>query len=107
MNDTTSMNVSRQTVSQRHQEIGLLERSLKKKLLVNAKNRKKRLSLQTSMLSGPMKNWATVFFRDENKFNLFSNNDNNFVRRRESEKISVKCTVVAIQDEPLPYGTIS
>ena len=45
MNDSTGMNVSRQTASRRLQEIGLFARSPQKKPLVRAKTMKRRLDV--------------------------------------------------------------
>ena len=70
MNSSSCVNVSRQTVSRRLQEIGLFNRTPRKKPLVSSKN-KKRLEFANSYVIWTYENWAKVFFSDECKFNLF------------------------------------
>ena len=72
MNSTSCVNVSRQTVSRRMQEIGLFNRTSRKKSLVSSKN-KKRLEFANRYVIWIYENWAKVFFSDESKFNLFGN----------------------------------
>ena len=91
MNRTSCVNVSRQTVSRRLQEIGLFNRTPRKKPLVSSKN-KKRLEFANSYVIWTYENWAKVFFSDKNKFNLFGNDGKNNVKRRIGEKLSAKCT---------------
>ena len=71
MNSTSCVNVSRQTVSRRLQEIGLFNRTPRKKPLVCSKN--KRLEFVNRYVIWTYENWAKVFFSDESKFNLFGN----------------------------------
>ena len=93
MNSTSCVNVSRQTVSRRLQEIGLFNRIPRKKPLVSSKNKKKRLEFANRYVIWTYENWAKVFFSDENKFNLFGNDGKkNNVKRRISERLSAKCT---------------
>ena len=74
MNSTSCVNVSRQTISRRLQEIGLFNRTPMKKPLVSLKNnKKKRLEFANRYVIWTYENWAKVFFSDENKFNLFGN----------------------------------
>ena len=73
MNSTSCVNVSRQTVSRRLQEIGLFNRPPRKKPLVNSKNKKKRLEFANRYVIWTYENWAKVFFSDESKFNSFGN----------------------------------
>ena len=73
MNSTSCVNVSRQTVSRRLQEIGLFNRTPRKKPLVSSKNKKKRLEFANRYVIWTYENWAKVFFSDESKFNLFGN----------------------------------
>ena len=87
MNSTSCVNVSRQTVSRRLQEIGLFNRTPRKKPLVSLKNKKKRLEFANRYV-----NWAKVFFSAESKFNLFGNDGKNNVKRRIGERLSAKCT---------------
>ena len=83
MNDTISMNVSRQTVSWRLQEI---ERSLQKKTILSKKNRSEFANKHAIW------SYGKLFFSDESKYNFFCNDGKNFVRRHESEKLNVMCT---------------
>ena len=92
MNSTSCVNVSRQTVSRRLQEIGLFNRTPRKKPLVSSKNKKKRLEFANRYVIWTYENWAKVFFSDESKFNLFGNDGKNIVKRRIGEKLSAKCT---------------
>ena len=87
MNSTSCVNVSRQTVSRRLQEIGLFNRTPRKKPLVSSKNKKKRLEFANRYVIWTYENWAKVFFSDESKFNLFGN-----VKRLIGERLSAKCT---------------
>ena len=91
MNSTSCVNVSRQTVSRRLQEIGLFNQTPRKKPLVSSKN-KKRLEFANSYVIWTYENWAKVFFSDESKFNLFGNDGKSSVKRRIGEKLSAKCT---------------
>ena len=90
MNSTSCVNVSRQTVSRRLQEIGLFNRTPRKKPLVSLK--KKRLEFPNRYVIWTYENWAKVFFSDESKFNLFGNDRKNNVKRRIGERLSAKCT---------------
>ena len=92
MNSTSCVNVSRQTVSRRLQEIGLFNRTPWKKPLVSSKNKKKRLEFANRYVIWTYENWAKVFFSDESKFNLFGNDGKNNVKRRIGERLSAKCT---------------
>ena len=74
--------MSRQTVSRRIQEIGLFNRTPRKKPLVSSKNKKKRLEFANRYVIWTYENWAKVFFSDESKFNLFGNDGKNNVKRR-------------------------
>ena len=90
MNSTSYVNVSRQTVSRRLQEIGMFNRTPRKKPLVSSKN--KRLEFANRYVIWTYENWAKVFFSDESKFNLFGNNGKNNVKRCIGERLSAKCT---------------
>ena len=92
MNSTSCVNVSRQTVSRRLQEIGLFNRTPRKKPLVCSKNKKKRLEFANRYVIWTYENWAKVFFSDERTFNLFGNNGKNNVKRRIGERLSAKYT---------------
>ena len=92
MNSTSCVNVSRQTVSRRLQEIGLFNRTPRKEPLVSSKNKKKRLEFANRYVIWTYENWAKVFFRDESKFDLFGNDGKNHVKRRIGERLSAKCT---------------
>ena len=72
MNSTSCVNVSRQIVSRRLQEIGLFNRTPRKKPLVSSKN-KKRLEFTNRYVIWTYENWSKVFFSDESKFDLFGN----------------------------------
>ena len=72
MNSTSCVNLSRQTVSRRLLEIGLFNRTPRKKPLVSSKN-KKRLEFANKYVIWTYENWTKVFFSDESKFNLFGN----------------------------------
>ena len=91
MNSTPCVNVSRQTVSRQLQEIGLFNRTPRKKPLVSSKN-KKRLEFANRYVIWTYENWAKVFFSDESKFNLFGNEGKNNGKRRIGERLSAKCT---------------
>ena len=73
MNSTSCVNVSRQTLSRRLQEIGLFNRTPRKKPLISSKNKKKRLEFANRYVIWTYENWGKVFFSDESKFNLFGN----------------------------------
>ena len=91
MNSTLCVNVSRQIVFRRLQEIGLFNRTPRKKPLVGSKN-KKRVEFANRYVIWTHENWAKLFFSDESKFNSFGNDGKNNVKRRISERLSVKCT---------------
>ena len=91
MNSTSCVNVSRQTVSRRLQEIGLFNRIPRKKPLVSSKNKKKRFEFANRYVIWTYENWAKVFFSNESKFNLFGNDGKNNVKRR-IQRLSAKCT---------------
>ena len=73
MNSISCVNVPRQTVSRLLQEIGLFNRTPRKKPLVSSKKKKKRLEFANRYVIWTYENWAKVFFSDESKFNLFGN----------------------------------
>ena len=85
MNSTSCVNASRQTVSRRLQEIGMFNRTPRKKPLVSSKN-KKRLEFANRYVIWTYENWAKVFFSDESKFSLFGNDGKNNVKRRIGER---------------------
>ena len=89
---TSCVNVSRQTVSRRLQEIGLFNRTPRKKSLVSSKNKKKRLEFANRYVIWTYENWAKVFFSDESKFNLFGNDGKSNAKRCIGERLSAKCT---------------
>ena len=89
MNNTSFVNVSKQTVSRRLQEIGQFNRTPKKKPLVSSK---KRLEFANRYVIWTYENWAKVIFSDESKFNLFGNDGKNNVKRRIGERLSATCT---------------
>ena len=93
MNTTSCVNVSRQIVSRRLQEIGLFNRTPRKKPLVSSKN-KKRLEFANGYVIWTYENWVKVFFSDESKFNLFGNDrkKKNNAKRRIGERLSAKCS---------------
>ena len=91
MNSTSYVNVSRQTVSRRLQEIGLFNRTPTKKPLVSSKNKKKRLEFANRYVIWTYENWAKVFFSDENKFNLFGNDGKK--QCKETYWWKIKCKV--------------
>ena len=66
MNSTSCVNVSIQTVSRRLQEIGLFNRTPRKKSLVSSKN-KKRLEFANRYVIWTYENLAKVYFSDESK----------------------------------------
>ena len=100
MNRTSCVNASRQTVSRRLQEIGLFNRTLRKKPLVSSKNKKKRLEFANRYVIWTYENWAKVFFSDESKFNSFVNDGKkNNVKRRIDERLSAKCTKKTVKFE--------
>ena len=84
--------VSRQTVFKRLQEIGLFNRTPRKKPLVSSKNKKKRLEFSNRYVIWTYENWAKVFFSEESKFNFFGNDGKINVKRRIGERLSAKCT---------------
>ena len=92
MNSTSGVNVSRQTISRRLQEIGLFNRNPRKKPLFSSKNMNKRLDFAEKYVIWTYENWVKVFFSDESKFNLFGNDGKNNVKRRIGERLSAKCT---------------
>ena len=92
MNSTSCVNVSRQTVSRRLQEIRLFNQTPKKKPLVSSKNNNKRLEFASRYVIWTNENWAKVFFSDKSNFNLFGNTGKNNVKRRVGERLSAKCT---------------
>ena len=99
MNSTSCVNVTRQTVSRRLQEIGLFNRTPRKKPLVSSKNKKKRLEFANRYVIWTYENWAKVFFSDESKFNLFENDGKNNVKRRIGERLTAKCTKKTVKFE--------
>ena len=92
MNSTSCVNMSRQIVSRRLQEIGLFNRTPRKKPLVSSKNKKKRFEFANRYVIWTYKNWAKVFFSDKSKFNLFGNDGKNNLKRSIGERLSAKCT---------------
>ena len=61
MNSTSCVNVSRQTVSRRLQEIGLFNRTARKKPLVSSKNKMKRLEFANRYVIWTYEHWAKLF----------------------------------------------
>ena len=92
MNSTSCVNVSRQNVSRRLQEIGLFKRTPRKKPLVSSKNKKNRSEFANRYVIWTNENWVKVFFSDESKFNLFGNDGKNNVKRHIGERLSATCT---------------
>ncbi|KAF2343643.1 Transposase Tc1-like [Trinorchestia longiramus] len=90
--ETNNIKVSRKTVSRRLEEIGLFAQSPLKKPLISKNNKKARLYFANKHVILTSKNWAKVFFSDESKFNLFTKDGNNYVRRRTGENLNRMCT---------------
>ena len=91
MNSTSCVNVSRKTFSRRLQEIGLFNRTPRKKPLVSSKNKKKRLEFANRYVIWTYENWAKVFFSDESKFDLFGNDGKK--QCKETYWWKIKCKV--------------
>ena len=91
MNSTSCVNVSRQTVSKRLQDIWLFNRTPRKKPLVSSKNKKKRLEFTNRYVIWTYEIWAKVFFSDESKFNLFGNDGKK--QCKETYWWKIKCKV--------------
>lgn len=110
INDNTNVNVSRQTVSRRLQEIGLFSRVPQKKPLISLKNQKKRLEYASEHVLWTDEKWDSVFFSDESKFNLFGSDGKTYVKRRVGEKYDVKCTKKTVKfggGSVMVFGMIS
>ena len=93
MNSTSCANVSRQAVSRRLQEIGLFNRTPRKKPLVSSKNKKKRLEFANRYVIWIYENWAKVFsVMKASLIYLEMMEKKNNVKRRIGERLSAKCT---------------
>ena len=88
MNSTSCVNVSRQTVSRRRQEIGLFNRTPRKKPLVSSKNKKKRLEFANMYEIWTYENWAVM----KASLIYLEMMEKNNVKRRIGERLSAKCT---------------
>ena len=72
-------------------EIGLFNRTPRKKQLISSKNKKKRLEFANRYVIWTYKNWAKVFFSDESKFNSFGNDGKK--QCKETYWWKIKCKV--------------
>ena len=95
--NTNNINISRQTVSRRLNEIGLYSRSPVKKPLISKKNKKLRFKFGINHVLWDYNKWSNVFFSDECKFNLIGTDGKMYVRRFNNEKISPKCVINTVK----------
>lgn len=80
-NTNRSSKVHVSTVRRRLNDAGLYARRPSRKPHISAKNRKARVEFAKKHLSWGVKEWSKVLWSDESKFNLFSSDGIQYVRR--------------------------
>ena len=88
-------------------EIGLYARSPRKKPLISKMNQAARLAFAKKHVIWTESDWQKVFFSDESKFNVFSSDGKQFVRRKIGETLKSNCikkTVKLGGDSVMVFG---
>lgn len=91
LSSTSDIKVSRQTVSRRLRDSGLLARVPAKKPLISKKNQKARLAFANEHVVWTSDKWSRVHFSDESKYNVIGSDGQRYVRRRTGERLSIRC----------------
>lgn len=88
----SGVRLSRRTVRRRLQSVGLRGCVAVKKPFISPANKKKRLKFAREHKDWSAADWATVLWSDESKFNMRGSDGAQYVRRREGEALSDRCT---------------
>ena len=84
---------SKTTISRRLKEVGLSAHVAKKKPMLTAQHRRKRLQFALAHANWTVVNWSVVLWSDESRFTLFKNDGRVYVRRRQNEAFMNSCVV--------------
>ena len=98
------------TVKNRLKEFNLKGYVARRKPMISAKNRKRRLDFVRCNEDHDSSYWSKVLFSDESKFNRLGSNGRQYVRRRKDEEFNPRCSVSTLQGgggSVLVWGIIS
>ena len=84
---------SKTTISRRLKEVGLSAHVAKKKPMLTALHRRKRLQFALAHANWTVVDWSVVLWSDESRFTLFKNDGRVYVRRRQNEAFMNSCVV--------------
>ena len=85
------------TVRRRLRDVGLTARRPSRKPLVSAKNRQARVVFAKKYLNWTTEDWARVLWSDESKFNLFSSDGIQYVRRPVNQRDNIRYQVPTVK----------
>lgn len=97
INEDLDSKISRQTVSRRLIEKGMIGRVAVKKPLLRSANKKKRLEFAKSHVDWTIDQWKSVLWTDESKFELFGSHRRQFVRRKVNERFKKECILPTVK----------
>ena len=90
--ETSGVLSSARTVRRRLDEAGLYGRVARRKPLLTDKHRRVRLEWAREREHWSARDWESIIWSDESKFNLIGNDGRVFVRRRVGEELLPECT---------------
>lgn len=92
-NSTAEVKIGITTVNRRLRDGGLYGRRPSRKPFISIKNRRARINFAKKYASWTSKEWAKILWSDESKFNLFSSDGIQYVRRPKNKRDNIRYTV--------------
>ena len=97
LSENYSVSVSVSTVKSILMKCNLHGRRPSRKPMISAKNRKACLAFAKKYANWDFEDWARVLWSDESKFNIFSSDGIQYIRRRKNERYNVKYQVPTVK----------
>lgn len=89
--------ISRQTVSRRLVNKGMIGRIAVRKPLLRPVNKQKRLKFAQEHADWTIEQWKSVLWTDESKFELFGSHRRQYVRRKVNERFKPECILPTVK----------
>ena len=97
LEEQNGVTVTARTIRNRLREVGLKGCVAAKKPLLNAVNRKARLTFARGHKGWTVPEWNNVLWSDESSFEIFNSRNRVFVRRRTGEKYTESCLAPTVK----------